>query len=70
MFVLCHQAVDAFTGEPAPLEGEISAYHDGGSRAAAKVAELAKIDAEAKGLGITENTHTKYTVPILESKNR
>lgn len=63
-------AIDALEGEPEPLTAAINAYHQDGAKAVPKLEELAKLDGEAKSLGITENPHTKYTLPILESENR
>mmetsp|Transcript_2449 Transcript_2449/g.5806 ORF Transcript_2449/g.5806 Transcript_2449/m.5806 type:complete len:1868 (-) Transcript_2449:74-5677(-) len=62
--------VDGLRGEPAALSANINGHHKGGQAGEGWLAKLEGIDAEVKGMGITENPHTPYSVDVLRSKNR
>jgi len=70
-FLAQNQAkIDALDGEPKPLISAIQGHHKNGAEGAARLADLAKLDAECKALGITDNKHTPHTLPSLASRNR
>ena len=62
-------ALDALTGEPAELIASLKQNYDDGKPEDALLKSLSDLQEELAGLGITDNRHTKYTLPALKVHN-
>ena len=60
------KAVDDLTGEPSDLIESIKSTYDDGKPDDEKLSQLTSLQEEMSKMGIMENRHTPYTLPILE----
>merc|ERR1712137_746932 len=61
--------IDALSGEPKELIESIKSSYDDGKPEQEKLAALSSMQEEMGKMGITENRHTPYTLPILIVNN-
>jgi len=61
--------IGALQGEPQELIAAIKAHYAEGAPEQEKLGSLTAKQEELSNLGIRENRHTKYTIPILKVKN-
>ena len=62
-------AIEQLQGEPEPLTASILGTFGEGAPEKTKLEELSKVNTEISNLGINENSHTEFTLPILSKKN-
>eukprot|EP01104_Vermistella_antarctica_P019844 TRINITY_DN805_c0_g1_i1.p1 TRINITY_DN805_c0_g1~~TRINITY_DN805_c0_g1_i1.p1 ORF type:complete len:2712 (-),score=1016.99 TRINITY_DN805_c0_g1_i1:134-8269(-) len=63
-------ALNGIAGTPDEKADRVREIHADGAEGNAQIAKLSKMDAEMRSVGIYANPHSKYTLPVLESRNK
>jgi actinin alpha len=61
-------ALTALQGTPEERTASTEQIYQGGAPSSQRVAEIAAVDAEMKELGIFDNKHTRYALPVVQTR--
>jgi len=64
-----HSSLEKVEGEPQEKIAKINEIHNEGTEGKNHLDQVSALAAEMRGLGIQGNNHTKFTLPVLVSKN-
>jgi len=64
-----HASLEKVEGQPQEKITKISEIHNGGAEGKNHLDQLSALATEMRSLGIQGNNHTKFTVPVLVTKN-